>query len=100
MTTLKVTVISAEKLPSVETFFKLDPICYIKFQGSEKKTKDISNTESPEWNETLEFDLKGVPLANSDELLVTVKDYEKIGRNKFVGSAKVPLQNLINAKTQ
>ncbi|XP_052821675.1 myoferlin isoform X1 [Octopus bimaculoides] len=100
MTTLKVTVISADKLPSVETFFKLDPMCYVKFQGTEKKTKEIKDTETPEWNETLEFDLKGVPLAPNDQLVVTVKDYEKIGRNKFVGSVIVPLQNLINAKTQ
>lgn len=38
MTTLKVTVISANKLPSVESFFKLDPICYVKFQGIKNKT--------------------------------------------------------------
>lgn len=100
MTSLDVTVISAEKLPDIERFGKLDPYCSVQFQGLKKKTKVIEDNDVPVWNETLTFDLKGVPLASNDEIYIEVKDHELIGRNKVVGTATIPLRNLLKGGEQ
>lgn len=34
--------------------------------------------------QTFDFDLKGQTLGGSDELLVEIKDWERVGRNRFV----------------
>uniref|UniRef100_A0A672H0F0 Myoferlin like n=1 Tax=Salarias fasciatus TaxID=181472 RepID=A0A672H0F0_SALFA len=39
---------------------------------------------NPVWNEVLEFDLKGFPLDASSFIDVVVKDYETIGKDKYV----------------
>lgn len=100
MTSLDVTVISADKLPNIETFGKLDPYCTVHFQGQKLKTKVIEDNDVPIWNETLKFDLKGVPLADHDEIQIEVKDHELIGRNKAVGTATIPLRNLLKGGPQ
>ena len=46
-----------------------------------KKTKVIDNNLDPEWNESFTFELSG-PLNPSDQLLVDVFDFEKIGKNR------------------
>lgn len=50
---------------------------------------------NPVWNEGFEWDLKGIPLDQSSELLVVVKDHETMGRNRFLGEAKIPLQEVL-----
>ncbi|KAJ3607327.1 hypothetical protein NHX12_024379 [Muraenolepis orangiensis] len=42
----------------------------------------------------LEFDLKGTPLDSASYIDVVVKDYETIGKDKFLGSAKISLKDL------
>ncbi|XP_031733793.1 myoferlin [Anarrhichthys ocellatus] len=71
-----------------------DPIAAIVFRGEKKKTKAIDNELNPVWNEVLEFDLKGSSLDASSFINVVVKDYETIGKDKFIGSAKIPLRDL------
>uniref|UniRef100_A0A8C4PQB9 Dysferlin n=1 Tax=Equus asinus asinus TaxID=83772 RepID=A0A8C4PQB9_EQUAS len=60
-----------------------------------KRTKVIKNSVNPVWNEGFEWDLKGVPLDQGSELHVVVKDHETMGRNRFLGEAKVPLREVL-----
>ncbi|KTF90671.1 hypothetical protein cypCar_00032611, partial [Cyprinus carpio] len=65
-----------------------------------KKTKAIDKELNPVWNEIIEFDLKGTPLDSSSFIDVVVKDYETIGKDKFIGSAKISLKELAAGQTR
>ncbi|XP_072883563.1 myoferlin-like isoform X1 [Hemitrygon akajei] len=90
---LRLIVESASNLPS-STFGTPDPIVSITFKDEKKKTRSINNELNPVWNEKIEFDLKGVALSSSSSILVVVKDYETIGKDKFIGSATISLRDL------
>ncbi|CAG6017075.1 unnamed protein product [Menidia menidia] len=77
-----------------------DPITGVAFRGEKKKTKVIDNELNPVWNEILEFDLKGSPLDASSFIDVVVKDYETIGKDKFIGSAKISLRDLASGQVK
>ncbi|KAI2658713.1 Myoferlin [Labeo rohita] len=78
---LRVAVESAAGLPK-KKLGNPDPIASVVFKDEKKKTKSVSSEVNPVWNETLEFDLKGVPLDSSSYIDVIVKDYETIGKDK------------------
>ncbi|XP_066549569.1 myoferlin isoform X3 [Amia ocellicauda] len=90
---LRVVVESAAGLPK-KKLGNPDPITTIVFKDEKKKTKFIDGETNPVWNEVLEFDLKGVALDSSSFIDVIVKDYETIGKDKFLGAAKVYLKEL------
>ncbi|XP_041803959.1 myoferlin [Chelmon rostratus] len=90
---LRVIVESASGIPK-KKLGNPDPIAAIVFRGEKKKTKAVDNELNPVWNEVLEFDLKGSPLDASSFINVVVKDYETIGKDKFIGSAQIPLRDL------
>ncbi|KAL4641016.1 myoferlin [Arapaima gigas] len=90
---LRVVVESARDIPK-KRVGNPDPVATIVFRGEKKKTKVIQNNQNPTWNEVLEFDLKGSPLDSSSFIDVILKDYETIGKDKLVGSAKVSLKDL------
>uniref|UniRef100_U3I7L3 Dysferlin n=1 Tax=Anas platyrhynchos platyrhynchos TaxID=8840 RepID=U3I7L3_ANAPP len=62
-----------------------------------KKTKVIKNNVNPVWNEGFEWDLKGTALDPGSELSVVVKDHETMGRNRFLGEARVPLRDVLSS---
>uniref|UniRef100_A0A8C7SSG3 C2 domain-containing protein n=1 Tax=Oncorhynchus mykiss TaxID=8022 RepID=A0A8C7SSG3_ONCMY len=80
---LRVVVESAKGIPKKKLGHP-DPIAAVVFKGEKKKTKAIDSELNPVWNEVLEFDLKGSPLDASSFLDVIVKDYETIGKDKYV----------------
>uniref|UniRef100_A0A7N6AT89 C2 domain-containing protein n=1 Tax=Anabas testudineus TaxID=64144 RepID=A0A7N6AT89_ANATE len=90
---LRVNVESASGIPK-KKIGNPDPITTIVFRGEKKKTKAINNELNPVWNEVLEFDLKGSSLDASAFIDVVVKDYETIGKHKFIGSATISLRDL------
>ncbi|XP_034538293.1 myoferlin [Notolabrus celidotus] len=90
---LRVIVESANGIPN-KRLGNPDPIAGVVFRGEKKKTKTIDNELNPVWNEVLEFDLKGTPLDASSFISVVVKDYETIGKDKLIGSAKISLRDL------
>ncbi|TRY56790.1 hypothetical protein DNTS_035606 [Danionella cerebrum] len=96
---LKVVVESAKGIPK-KTLGLPDPITAIIFRGEKKKTKAIDKELNPVWNELIEFDLKGSPLDSSTFIEVVVKDYEIIGNDKFIGSAKIYLKELAAGQTR
>ncbi|XP_018414191.1 PREDICTED: myoferlin isoform X1 [Nanorana parkeri] len=89
---LKVLVEAAANIPKTK-LGKPDPIVTITFRGEKKKTKAINSELNPVWKELLEFDLKGIPLDYSATLDVIVKDFETIGKDKFIGSTVLSLKD-------
>lgn len=95
---LIVEIVCAKNIPKRKT--KPDPYVSIFYQGNlvigfisqvnykkkgiKKKTTVKKSEQNPEWNEKFEFDLKGIPLQQSDVIEVLVKDYENIGSNKYL----------------
>ncbi|KAM9345045.1 myoferlin [Symphorus nematophorus] len=96
---LRVIVESASGIPK-KKLGNPDPIAAIVFRGEKKKTKAIDNELNPVWNEVLEFDLKGSSLDASSFINVVVKDYETIGKDKFIGSAKISLRDLASGQVR
>ncbi|PWA26023.1 hypothetical protein CCH79_00001684 [Gambusia affinis] len=96
---LRVIVESASGIPK-KKIGNPDPIATVLFRGEKKKTKAINNDLNPVWNEVLEFDLKGSPLDASSYIDVIVKDYETIGKHKFIGSAKISLRDLASSQVK
>ncbi|XP_038155666.1 myoferlin-like isoform X4 [Cyprinodon tularosa] len=96
---LRVIVESAKGLPK-KTLGTPDPIVSVIFKDEKKKTKSIDSEVNPVWNEVLEFDLKGVPLDPGSQLDIVVKDRETIGKDKFLGSTKIPLRDLASGKAR
>ncbi|XP_024152438.1 myoferlin isoform X2 [Oryzias melastigma] len=90
---LQVVVQSANGIPK-KKLGNPDPITTVVFRGEKKKTKTINSELNPVWNEVLEFDLNGSPLDASSFIDVVVKDYETIGKHKFIGSTKILLGDL------
>ncbi|KAM6898404.1 myoferlin-like [Lycodopsis pacificus] len=95
---LRVVVEAARGLPE-KTVGTPDPITSVIFKGEKKKTKSIDSELNPVWNEVLEFDLKGTGLDSRSYIDVVVKDYQTIGRDKFLGSAKISLRDLASGQT-
>ncbi|KAM4807607.1 LOW QUALITY PROTEIN: dysferlin [Rhinophrynus dorsalis] len=93
---LRVFILHAENVQTPDTDIS-DSYCSVVFQGVKKKTKVIKNNLNPIWNEGFEWDLKGVPLDNGSELVAVVKDHEKMGRNRFLGEARVSLRDLLTS---
>ncbi|CAK6964081.1 myoferlin-like [Scomber scombrus] len=96
---LRVVVESAQGLPKKKVGSP-DPITTVFFKDEKKKTKSIDSELNPVWNEVLEFDLKGNTLDSSSYLDVIVKDYETIGKDKFLGSTKISLRDLASGQVK
>ncbi|XP_058476456.1 myoferlin-like [Solea solea] len=96
---LRVVVESAKGLPKKKVGTP-DPITSVIFKEEKKKTKCIDSEVNPVWNEVLEFDLKGTPLDTSAYIDVIVKDYETLGKDKFLGSTKISLRDLASGQTR
>ncbi|KAL6095247.1 myof [Pungitius sinensis] len=94
---LRVVVESAKGLPKKKLGLP-DPVASVIFKDEKKKTKSIDNELNPVWNEVLEFDLKGIGLDSSSFIDVIVKDYETIGKDKFIGTTKIPLRDLASGQ--
>ncbi|XP_025096654.1 myoferlin-like isoform X4 [Pomacea canaliculata] len=88
---LQVEVIDATNVPNPETVGKCDPYATIEFQGLKKKTEVIKGELNPKWNQKFEFDLAGRILTKSDEIIVSIFDWERVGRNRLLGTAKISL---------
>ncbi|XP_076830135.1 myoferlin isoform X2 [Brachyhypopomus gauderio] len=96
---LKVVVECAKGIPK-KTLGSPDPIAAVIFKGEKKKTKAINNELNPVWNEIIDFELKGSSLDASSFIEVVVKDYETIGKDKFIGSAKISLRDLASGQAK
>ncbi|XP_041670958.1 myoferlin-like isoform X3 [Cheilinus undulatus] len=96
---LRVAVQSAKNLPKKKVGSP-DPIASVIFKDEKKKTKSIDSEVNPVWNEVLDFDLKGQALESNSFIDVVVKDYETIGKDKFLGSTKISLRDLATGQAR
>uniref|UniRef100_A0A286XVK5 Dysferlin n=1 Tax=Cavia porcellus TaxID=10141 RepID=A0A286XVK5_CAVPO len=81
---LRVFILYAENVRTPDTDIS-DAYCSAVFAGR--------RGQRPRWG--FEWDLKGIPLDQGSELHVVVKDHETMGRNRFLGEAKVPLREVL-----
>lgn len=94
---LEIKVVSASNLQNLETLGKSDPYVTVNFQGEKKKTEVKDGTLDPVWDETLKWEL-GAKAPRADECIdITVKDYERLGRNRLLGKATIALRNIVHA---
>ncbi|XP_063818137.1 myoferlin isoform X2 [Pseudophryne corroboree] len=96
---LKVFVEAAYNVPKTK-LGRPDPIVTITFRGEKKKTKAIDNELNPVWKELLEFDLKGIAIDYTSALEVIVKDFETIGKDKFIGSTTISLKEFAGVQSR
>lgn len=96
---LKVLVKGATNLPDVDKFSgKSDPYALVSFKGNEQKTDVIEDELNPTWNKEFQYDLNGLELSAQETLQIKIKDYEKLTANRLIGSASIPLNNLVRSK--
>ncbi|CAH8292014.1 unnamed protein product, partial [Schistosoma intercalatum] len=65
-----------------------------------QKTKVIDDDLNPIWNEEIIIDLKGKPLAASDNVLIKVMDFDKVTPDKFMGQALIPLHCVLSTTVE
>nr|XP_053653209.1 myoferlin-like [Cherax quadricarinatus] len=94
---LEIKVVSASSLQNLETLGKSDPYVTINFQGEKKKTEVQDGTLDPVWEETLKWELGTKPPRADECIDITVKDYERIGKNRLLGKATIALRNVVHA---
>lgn len=93
---LKISGIKCTELLNLEKKGAIDPYVNFKYLGVKKETERKNDDLNPTYSEVLDFDLSGKEIGPGDSLEVTVKDHEKIGRNRLVGQCTVGLSQLLN----
>ncbi|KAI3365598.1 hypothetical protein L3Q82_010680 [Scortum barcoo] len=98
---LRVVVESAKGLPK-KKLGNPDPVASVVYKGHKSSSSTISNRPHAPCLvfQVLEFDLKGTPLDSSSCIDVIVKDYETIGKDKFIGSTKILLRDLASGQVR
>eukprot|EP00960_Hanusia_phi_P078033 768772-Hanusia_phi.AAC.7 len=65
--------------------------------GEQRKESSICKlTYDPTWNETFEFQVR----SDSEELVLTVWDWDRIGQDEFVGSLHLPVAEMTSSLLQ
>uniref|UniRef100_A0A1J3GTE7 Synaptotagmin-4 n=1 Tax=Noccaea caerulescens TaxID=107243 RepID=A0A1J3GTE7_NOCCA len=98
--TLDVKLVQAKDLANKDMIGKSDPyaVLFIRpLPDKTKKTKTISNSLNPIWNEHFEFIVEDVSTQN---LTVRVFDDEGVGSSQLIGAARVPLNELVPGKVK
>ncbi|TVU42452.1 hypothetical protein EJB05_08857, partial [Eragrostis curvula] len=90
---LSVTVISAEDLPPMDIGGKADPfvVLYLKKGETKKKTRVVTDTLNPIWNQTFDFVVED---ALHDLLMVEVWDHDTFGKD-YVGRCILTLTRVL-----
>ncbi|ONM25605.1 Synaptotagmin-5 [Zea mays] len=90
---LSVTVISAEELPPMDIGGKADPfvVLYLKKGETKKKTRVVTDTLNPIWNQTFDFMVED---ALHDLLMVEVWDHDTFGKD-YIGRCILTLTRVI-----
>ncbi|KAM3239664.1 hypothetical protein ACQJBY_053389 [Aegilops geniculata] len=90
---LSVTVISAEDIPATDVMGKADPfvVLYLKKGETKKKTRVVTETLNPIWNQTFDFVVED---ALHDLLMVEVWDHDTFGKD-YIGRCILTLTRAI-----
>eukprot|EP01121_Diplochlamys_sp_Union-15-3_P000391 TRINITY_DN10366_c0_g1_i1.p1 TRINITY_DN10366_c0_g1~~TRINITY_DN10366_c0_g1_i1.p1 ORF type:complete len:139 (-),score=26.56 TRINITY_DN10366_c0_g1_i1:13-429(-) len=79
---LKISVVCAKNLPAMDANGKSDPYVAIEYGKTHYRTNTKRKTLNPEWKE--DFVLPVMENQRSD-LLILVKDWDRLGRNELIG---------------
>ncbi|XP_062195150.1 synaptotagmin-5-like isoform X1 [Phragmites australis] len=90
---LSVTVISADDLPPMDIGGKADPfvVVYLKKGETKKKTRVVTDTLNPIWNQTFDFVVED---ALHDLLMVEVWDHDTFGKD-YIGRCILTLTRVL-----
>eukprot|EP00049_Salpingoeca_infusionum_P015673 m.306924 g.306924 ORF g.306924 m.306924 type:complete len:1497 (+) comp15928_c0_seq1:215-4705(+) len=82
---------SGSNLPAVNTNGFSDPYISIECGNKKEKTKHISRTVNPEWNERFTFKVLNPATAR---LLFKIKDHERFHANRTLGQFTIPVSQV------
>eukprot|EP00211_Chloroparvula_japonica_P002479 CAMPEP_0119127662 /NCGR_PEP_ID=MMETSP1310-20130426/6125_1 /TAXON_ID=464262 /ORGANISM="Genus nov. species nov., Strain RCC2339" /LENGTH=438 /DNA_ID=CAMNT_0007117941 /DNA_START=87 /DNA_END=1399 /DNA_ORIENTATION=- len=87
----KVTVVECAGLDAKDSNGKSDPYCSLIFQNSKRKTKTVKKTLNPKFHEDFTF-----PITHAEQavLLVQVYDWDRIGKDDFIGETHIDIRNI------
>ena len=92
--TLHVDVLGARNLTKSDMIGKSDPYAVVRLGDQEFKTDTVKNSQNPDWNFGADFDIDG---QTPENLQLGVFDKDKIGKDKPLGSANIPVEDLLVA---
>ena len=99
--TMSISVVSAANLPAMNGSKNSDPLCVVSFDKAKFKTKSISKTLSPVWDETFYFDVQNI--SSDAEIVIHVFDKNTFTKNEPMGALTIPLSvipmNVISRKS-
>jgi len=90
---VELTAVSARHLPKMDLMGTCDAFCKIDWAGFHGRTEVVSNTYSPDWDETFAFAFEDVAAGVSD-LSVVVLDHNLMKSPKEVGRVMIPGETL------
>eukprot|EP01137_Pigoraptor_chileana_P029768 Opistho-2@15396 len=89
---LHIKVMGASGVASKDVGGTSDPYCIVSVGGQQARTRHIIKTLEPKWNESFEFDIgQRGPWA----LRLTVFDWDKLGRDDYIGAAVLNVKSLV-----
>jgi Ca2+-dependent lipid-binding protein len=91
---LKLTLVSANHLPKMDMIGTIDPYAVISFEGMELRSKTVKNTYSPQWEEAFHCNIGDVHKGCSDDLRVTLMDWDAASKDDEVGSFTIPASRM------
>ena len=92
--TLHVDVLGARNLGKADLIGKYDPYALVTLGDQEFKTDTVKNSQNPDWNFGADFDIDS---QTPENLQLEVFDKDKMGRDKPLGSADIPVEDLLMA---
>ena len=94
--TLRVSRMAAIHVPKMDIVGKCDPYVKVAVGGVERKTCKVKNACQAQWTEAFEFSVVGCV----SEAVVTLMDWDRLGKDEVVGSVSIPLDVLISGAQQ
>eukprot|EP01120_Amphizonella_sp_Union-15-10_P013982 TRINITY_DN6614_c0_g1_i2.p1 TRINITY_DN6614_c0_g1~~TRINITY_DN6614_c0_g1_i2.p1 ORF type:complete len:129 (-),score=26.44 TRINITY_DN6614_c0_g1_i2:26-412(-) len=94
---LQVKVHEARHLKKMDVFGKSDPYIVLNCDGRIRQTDVVKKNLNPSWNQTFEFEFDKKHIKNPPDLEVSCFDKETIGKDKEIGTFKVPLKGMFKS---
>jgi len=89
----RVNLIKAKDLIKTDVMGKSDPYAVMKYGTQKYKTPTVKNTQDPQWDCEVEFD---VPEGDAKNLNIEVFDHDVIGKDKSLGTLEMDMADLGN----
>ena len=98
---LKIKIVGATNLPTMDKFGSMDPFCILNFAGTKERTNVKHNTLNPTWdNEEFIFEIDRNKLVADLILTIEVFDWDLLGSSELAGSATIGSNEIIRIINQ